>query len=261
MRPLERLFEQEGLPRFDLPAGLAALYGGDLGFARPRVYANFVSSIDGVVALGGEGESGQRVSGGSEPDRFVMGLLRATADAVLIGASTFRKIARALWHAYSIYPAAGALFAELRARLGLRPHPLLVVVTASGAIDPRQPALHDALIVTTPAGEARLRGTLPAGARIVAPAAGPVPARALIDLLRADGLQAILTEGGPQLAGELFHAGLIDELFLTTAPRLFGRAPGDERKSLVSGADLGGQSLTLASVRRHESFLFLRYTR
>lgn len=261
MKPLERLFERDGLPGFDLPAGLAALYGGDFGFARPRVYANFVSSLDGVVALAGAGESGQRVSGGSEPDRFLMGLLRATADAVLIGAGTFRKIARALWHAEDIYPPAAELFAELRAQLGLRRHPLLVVVTASGEIDPQQPALRDALIVTTPAGEARLRGTLPPGARVVAPDAARVSPRVLLDLLHADGLQAILTEGGPSVLGELLEAGLVDELFLTTAPRLFGRAPGDGRKSLVDGVDLGGQPLGLASVRRHESYLFLRYVR
>jgi riboflavin biosynthesis pyrimidine reductase len=264
MTPLERLFERAGLPAAGLPPALAAIYGGDFGVARPSLYANFVSSIDGVVALGTDAESGKLISGASEPDRFVMGLLRATADAVLIGAGTFRKVSRALWHADSIYPAAGDLFAELRRKLGLRPHPLLVVVSASGDIDPRHPALEDALVVTTPAGEARLRRALPAGARIVA-AEGPVQCRALLDRLRAEGLQAILTEGGPSLVGELYRDGLIDELFLTVSPRLFGRHAGDGRKSLVDGVDLAGAltglGLTLASVRRHESYLFLRYGR
>ncbi len=264
MKPLERLFERAGLPVASLPPALAALYGGDFGVARPALYANFVSSIDGVVALATGAESGQLISGSSEPDRFVMGLLRAAADAVLVGAGTFRKVSRALWHADSIYPAAGDLFAELRRQLGLRPHPLLVVVSASGDINPRHPALEDALIVTTPAGEARLRGGLPAGARIIA-AEAPIQCRALLDRLRAEGLQSILTEGGPSLVGELFRDGLIDELFLTVAPRLFGRHEGDGRKSLVDGVDLAGAltglGLTLASVRRYESYLFLRYGR
>lgn len=265
MTPLERLFERAGLPATRLPPALAAIYGGDFGVARPSLYANFVSSIDGVVALPTSAESGKLISGGSDPDRFVMGLLRAAADAVLIGAGTFRKVSRALWHADSIYPAAGELFAELRRKLGLRPHPLLVVVTASGDIDADHPALEDALIVTTPAGEARLRGALPAGARIIAAGAQPIQARALLARLRAEGLQAILTEGGPSLVGELFRDGLIDELFLTVAPRLFGRQAGDGRKSLIDGVDLAGAltglGLTLASVRRHESYLFLRYSR
>ena len=265
MLKLERLFEREGLPAFGLPEPLAAIYGGDFGVARPVLYANFVSSVDGVVALATTAESGKLISGGSEPDRFVMGLLRAAADAVLVGAGTFRKVTRALWHADSIYPAAGDLFAELRRKLGLRPHPLLVVVTASGDIDPHHPALEDALIITTPAGEARLRGALPAGARVVAADAQHLGGCALCDRLRAEGLQAILTEGGPSLAGELFREGLVDELFLTVSPRLFGRYAGDGRKSLIDGVDLAGQltgmSLALASVRRHDSYLFLRYSR
>jgi len=65
--------------------------------------------------------------------------------------------------------------------------------------------------------------------------------------------------------GELFRDGLIDELFLTVAPRLYGRHAGDGRKSLVDGVDLAGAvtglGLTLSSVRRHESYLFLRYSR
>jgi riboflavin biosynthesis pyrimidine reductase len=264
MTPLERLFEREGLPTFGLPAELAALYGGDFGLARPRVYANFVASLDGVVALPGKGESGQVVSGGSEADRFVMGLLRASADAVLVGAGTFRKADGDLWQAEAIYPAGAALFANLRQRLGLRRQPLLVVVTASGAIDPAQPALRDALIVTSPAGAARLRSALPADAPLRAQLrvidAQPIGGRAVIDLLRGDGLEVILTEGGPSLFSELLAERLVDEVFLTTSPRLFGRWPDDQRKSLIAGRDLGGQLLDLASVRRHGSHLFLRYT-
>ncbi|HYU63230.1 MAG TPA: dihydrofolate reductase family protein, partial [Verrucomicrobiae bacterium] len=56
-----------------------------------RVYANFVSSIDGIVALeAGTAPSGGIISGRNEADRFVMGLLRAFADAVLVGAGTVR---------------------------------------------------------------------------------------------------------------------------------------------------------------------------
>jgi hypothetical protein len=90
MIPLDVLFEKSGLPSYDLPADLERLYGGGLGFEAPRLYANFVSSLDGVVALEGEKHSSQMISGQSEADRFVMGLLRACADAVLIGAGTLR---------------------------------------------------------------------------------------------------------------------------------------------------------------------------
>src|SRR5438128_1967001 len=90
-RPLQLLFEREGLPVFDLPEPLQVCYGGPFGLPGQCVYANFVASVDGVVALRTKEESGHIISGGSEADRFVMGVLRACADAVLIGAGTFRK--------------------------------------------------------------------------------------------------------------------------------------------------------------------------
>src|SRR5579864_8203755 len=84
---LHLLYEEPGLPSSDLPELLATAYGGDLGFTGPCVYGNFVASLDGVVALGPEHpSSGSAISGGEPADRFVMGLLRAFADAVLIGA-------------------------------------------------------------------------------------------------------------------------------------------------------------------------------
>jgi riboflavin biosynthesis pyrimidine reductase len=62
------------------------------------------------------------------------------------------------------------------------------------------------------------------------------------------------------LFAELVQQALVDELFLTSSPALFGRFPNDDRKSLTDGLDLGGARLELDSVRRHGSHLFLRYT-
>ena len=259
MKPIECLFERDGLPRFGLPAALATIYGGDFGVARPALYANFVASADGVVALSAGGESGAVVSGNSKPDRFVMGLLRAVADAVLIGAGTFRAGTGDLWLPETAFPAAAEQFVELRAQLGLRPHPRLVVVTGSGNIDLAQPGLRDCLLLTTSQGEAHLRGKLPAGARIAVLGAQGSSCRSWLDVLRGEGLQVILSEGGPTVVGQLLEGDVVDELFLTTSPRLFGRQSNDGRKSLVAGVDLGGRSMDLLSVRRHESHLFLRY--
>src|SRR5450432_584834 len=145
-RPLELLFEHRDLPRFELPDELAASYGGGLGFAGPCMFANFVASLDGVVALSGDTESGQIISGRNPADRFVMGLLRACADAVVVGAGTFRKSSGHLWYPDRIYPAAAALFADARQRLGLATVPQFVLVSASGEIDVSEPAVAGALI-------------------------------------------------------------------------------------------------------------------
>ena len=45
------LVEKTGLPAISLPPGLARIYGDDLPLAEERVYANFVATIDGVVAI------------------------------------------------------------------------------------------------------------------------------------------------------------------------------------------------------------------
>jgi riboflavin biosynthesis pyrimidine reductase len=257
--PLELLFERAELPRFELPAALLASYGGTLGFQSPRLFANFVASLDGVVALPGDTESGQIISGKNQADRFVMGLLRACADAVLVGAGTFRKSSGHLWFPDRIYPAGAALFAEARRLLGLSAQPQFVLLSASGDIDVREPAIAGALIITTRRGETLLRAHAPESARVVVLDPDRVHLPSVLTFLRNQGLQRVLTEGGPTLFSELVRAKLLDELFVTSSPALFGRFPSDERKALADGLDLGGARLELSSVRRHGSHLFLRY--
>ena len=71
----------------------------------------------------------------------------------------------------------------------------------------------------------------------------------------------MLTEGGPRLLGQLIRDRLLDELFLTVAPVLAGRAD-TERPGLLAGLELlpgRRDPAWLLSVRRGASYLFLRY--
>lgn len=258
---LAPLFLRPGLASLSLPEPLARLLGSDLGFARPRVVANFAASLDGVVALPGSEESGGVISGHSEADHFLMALLRACADAVLIGAGTVRRAGEHRWRASGIDPEPGRapLYAAWRRHLGLREHPLLVVVSGSGEIDPGHPALDDAWVVTTARGARRLGGRLPAGARLLALDSDPLRLGEVIDRLRQAGLSLILTEGGPSLVSQLIAERRLDELLVTASPRLFGRTAGDGRTPLITGFDVAGTTLELQSVHRDGSHLFLRY--
>jgi len=256
----ELLFERSAAVPGALPAELARTYGGELGFAAPRLFANFVASLDGVVALNSGGNSGSVISQSSQADRFVMGLLRASASAVIVGAGTFRKSSTHRWQPDVIYPPAAALYAELRAKLGLAPSLQLVLVSESGALDLTAPALADAWVATSPAGADHLRGKLPSGARLMVFDFSRSGLSDLVSTLHDEGHQQILTEGGPTLFARLVQERLVDELFLTSAPTLFGRFADDRRKSLLEGLDLAGTTLELMSVRRHASHLFLRYT-
>jgi len=224
--------------RMGLPAALERAYGSDLWLPPECVVANFVESVDGVVAFpDASGESGAIVSGGSAADRFLMGLLRACADAVLIGAGTLRATRNDFWFPESIFPDAAALFAELRKALGLPERPTLYVVTGSGRVDRAHPALR-------------------AGGVLIE---GKFQPREILAPIRGAGHRRILCEGGPGLFAELLAAGLVDELFLTLSPRLFGRWTGDRRKALAEARDLAGMPLALLSVRRNGGHLFLRY--
>ena len=86
--------QQDASPGPSLPDDLRALYGGDLRFQassgrRPYVVGNFVSTLDGVISFEVPGHSGGgTISGSDEADRFVMGLLRASVDAVVVAAGT-----------------------------------------------------------------------------------------------------------------------------------------------------------------------------
>src|SRR5689334_21618610 len=75
-----------------LPPVLSDLYGTlpfPLQSGRPYIIANFVSTVDGVVSLEIPGHSGGgEISGSNTHDRALMGILRAAADAVIVGAGT-----------------------------------------------------------------------------------------------------------------------------------------------------------------------------
>lgn len=261
---LELLHEEDGLPAYDLPDELRRLYGGVLGFVEPRLFANFVSTVDGVVAIPSERQSNRLIRGTSEGDRLVMALLRACADCVLVGSGTLRGSPRSIWAAGDAYPPAAPALAELRRRRGRPPNPAVAVLTASGSVDVAHPALGTgALVLTTERGAARLEGRLPAASEAVPlPGDDAVDLGAALGLLRLRGFPLVLSEAGPHVLGSLLAGKLVDELFLTLSPVLAGRSPASERLSLVEGAellpgaDVGGR---LLSVRRQGEHLFLRY--
>jgi riboflavin biosynthesis pyrimidine reductase len=261
---LELLYEEAGLPFEQLPPPLAELYDGELGLGKPLIYANFVTSLDGVTAVAPtEPGQGGLISGGLPADRFLMGLLRAFADVVLIGAGTLRAEAAHVWSPGRVYPPAADAYLRLREFLLLPPSVPLAVVSGSGAVDPALPALAGGLILTTAAGAERLAGRTPGGVRVVSLGEGDtVAVTDVVSALRAEGYGSILTEGGSHLFGQLLAARLVEQLFLTIAPALAGRERDAtqiglvEGTSLLPGIDIRGR---LLSARRSGSHLFLRY--
>jgi riboflavin biosynthesis pyrimidine reductase len=257
-----------------LPPSLADRFPGELaielGSERPTVVANFVSTLDGVVALGPSepNAGGGEISGFSDADRFMMALLRALADVVVVGAGTVRVGRRHVWTAAHVQPAFADAFAAWRSELGLSPQPTTIVVTASGNLDASHAGLNTpdvpVIVATTTAGADHLgRLPLPPNVRVaVVSDDTTVPVGALVELIRGTGARLALCEGGPHLFGELVRARLVDELFLTVAPQIAGRDDAIHRLALVEGTSFGeghGRWAGLASIRRAGDDLFMRY--
>lgn len=255
----------------NLPASIEARYGGPLTIplrsGRPTVVANFVTTLDGVVSYNTpEAAGGGEISGFFEPDRFVMGTLRALADAVLIGAGTLRAAPAERWTPDFIHPPSADAFTSLRRQLGLASQPATVVVSGSGSLDLDHPGLADSsvvvVILTTAAGADRLaRRPIPANVD-VRDIGDRIEPRAVLSTLGADGAELVLCEGGPHLFGDLLRADLVDELFLTVAPQLAGRSGDTPRLSLIEGLafDVAGAPWAdLVDLRRAGNHLFTRY--
>jgi riboflavin biosynthesis pyrimidine reductase len=263
MNPLEVLLETDRRATTDLPDELERLYGGALGFPEPYLYSNFVSTIDGVVAIPALPRSNVLIADDSEGDRFVMGLLRAFADVVLIGAGTLASSPKGTWLPEKVYPPAAAAFTELRRRLGRAERPQVAILTGHGSIDPGHPILASgALVLTSDAGAVRLDGSLPDEADIVSLGEDTtLDVRVVVEALLARGHRTILCEAGPHTHGELLSSGLVDELFLTISPLVAGDRGHMSRYGLAEAADLMPPGIrgALVAVRRHGEQIFLRY--
>jgi riboflavin biosynthesis pyrimidine reductase len=256
------------------PPDLRERYDGELRVRlrpdRPTVIANFVATIDGVVAFDTDGSSGGgEVSGFFDPDRFVMGLLRSMADVVLVGAGTVRAAPTHEWTPRRVHKRSAASFAAWRRTLGMTAaQPTTIVATASGDLDLAHPGLSapdvPVILATTPSGAERLRTARPAPNATIETIGGDrqVPARDLVGIAAAAGARLVLCEGGPHLIGDLLAAGVLDEVFLTIAPQIAGRDEAKPRLGLVQGTAFSLSDApwtSLGTVRRSSDHLFLRY--
>ncbi len=272
LSPLEQCFTSHWGERLALPPELEAIYG-PLGFppappGRPYVISNFVETLDGVAVAHADGTS-LDISGANPHDHLLMGLLRACADAVIVGAGTLRDAREHLWTPDYIYPPLASAYRSLRQGLGKPGQPLNVIVSASGNIDLELPVFHTpsitALVITTRSGEQRLRTqALPPAVRIATGGDGKtLSAHAILAAIeRVLPCERLLVEGGPALLAALFAEHLVDELFLTLAPQLAGRSTEEQRPGMVSGRLFLPNDPRwgrLISLKRADSYLFLRY--
>lgn len=208
---------------------------------RPYVFLNMVSTLDGKITLGEVGDTAMGL--GSSMDKELMKRLQDNAQAVIIGASTLRaghitypsSLWRAVVTASGNVPADCRFFAEAPGKA--------VVFTTERMSEEQRNALQDVAHVVV-CGADRVNLSL-----------------ALAFLRRQLGIERLLCEGGGELNFEMFAAGLIDEWFLTLAPKVKG---GRHIPTTVEGMGLPRErvvQMQLLSVYEHEGELYLRYRR
>lgn len=246
MRNFQTLFDDAGPSALDHPGYTPY---GKLGFpashsARPWTYANFVQSIDGIASFKGTHAAGADISQSPE-DRWLMDLLRAHADSIIMGVNTLVEETLS-WPDLNggrgpVYRIENEMLRDLRTKLG-RKRERVIFVTASARIDPSAYRVFDgdqmdAAILTTKAGAAALQSKGVKAETIVAGDDRLIDLPLAMRILRQQqGVQHLLCEGGPTFYGSMSRAGLIDEKFVTVSPLEIGLyAPADQESPAGHG--------------------------
>jgi 5-amino-6-(5-phosphoribosylamino)uracil reductase len=214
---------------------------------RPYTIVNFVASVDGRATL--QGRSGLL---GDDGDRAMFHGLREQVDAVLAGTGTLRteRYGRILGK-----PARR----ERRVARSRPAEPLACIVTRTGDVPFDIPLFAEpqARIVIFTGADLEM-DTRAAHVDVVRLDPGELTLTTALRHLRSDyGIASLLCEGGPTLFGALLHERIVDELFLTVAPKLTGGGVGP---TVTAGPELAeATALRLEWLLEREGSLYLRY--
>jgi 2,5-diamino-6-(ribosylamino)-4(3H)-pyrimidinone 5'-phosphate reductase len=224
---------------------------------RPFVFINMAMTADGKIATANRAVH----SFGSPRDLQHLYELRATADAVMSGARTIEI-------SQSILDNGGKKFGRRRVKNGLAEHPLRVIVSGSGSIDPDanifQKTFSPVIVLTTDRISAKQRETLEkSGAEVKLCGRTRIDFPAALRWLRTKwNVRRLLCEGGGELNQALFAADLVDEIHLTICPKIFG---GRHGPTIAEGAGFlklaDAKKFDLKSMYAYAAELFTTFSR
>ncbi|MEQ8232584.1 MAG: bifunctional diaminohydroxyphosphoribosylaminopyrimidine deaminase/5-amino-6-(5-phosphoribosylamino)uracil reductase RibD [Gammaproteobacteria bacterium] len=200
----------------------------------PRVRVKLAMSLDGAVALA-SGES-QWITGPTA--RAEVQRLRAESCAVMTGVGTVLADDPAL-----------TVRDERFAMRGRQPLRVILDSTLRTPPTAHLLGLPGGTLIFTATEDAQLHAQLArTGAEVVVVGrgAGGLDLAAVLTALGARGVNELLVEAGPQLAGQVIEARVFDELVVHLAPKLLGR---EARRAFALASPLAlAEALTLETV-------------
>jgi 5-amino-6-(5-phosphoribosylamino)uracil reductase len=182
------------------------------------------------------------------------------ADGVLFGAGTLRAYGTTM---SVLHP----LLLQARKQRSQSPQPIQIVVSASGDLDPQMRFFQQPIprwLITLPGNDGKWQSKSEFEHIVIAPVItrannSIINWTATLQQLADLGLQRLAILGGGELVAALFDEDLIDELWLTLCPVVFG---GKSAPTPVGGTGFiqsQGKKLQLLEVKQIEQELFLHY--
>jgi riboflavin biosynthesis pyrimidine reductase len=237
------------IPLYPEPGASEKLEGHYLGLDLHRqagdgeimIYANFISSVDGRIALrdAKSGEQSVPKAIANRRDWRLYQELAAQADIVITSARYFRQLAKG--HAQDLLPLGPeAEFDDLRRwrkGQGLADQPAVAILSRSLEIPPQaiEAMAGRRVFVFTSAGAdaERIEALERAGVRVIEAGSDGVEGLRLQAALVAEGFRSAYMIAGPEVHRTLLAAGVLDRLFLTLHHTLLG---GSDFHTIVEGA-------------------------
>ena len=223
----------------------------------PFVFLNAAMTADGKLASA----SRRFEPFGGPRDRAHLLELRATADAVMAGARTV-DLDRVNMGPGSVK------YRRMRMKRGLAEYNLRVIVSGAGTIHPEAEIFRHRfspiiILTTERASQRKVRRLESVADEVKMCGATGLDFEAALRWLREKWkVNRLLCEGGGEVNGALFKAGLVDELHLTICPLIFG---GRAAPTLADGAGVEhlaqASRLRLVSMKHYEAGVFLVYRR
>lgn len=219
----------------------------------PFVLLNVATTADGKIA-----PANRHFEPFSSPrDHDLLLRLRAGADAVMSGARTVDSVP------VNLGPGP-AKYRRLRVKNGLPEYNLRIVVSGSASIDPNAEIFKHTfspiiILATGRASKKKIERLRKLGAEVGMFGRSDLDFPKALRWLREKwGVERLLCEGGGEVNAALFRAGLVNEVYQTLCPVIFG---GRDAPTLADGRGIkqlsGAVRLKMKSLKRYGDELYL----